>query len=111
MIIESFKDSKQEEVKHFNFSYFKTSSTEILKYNKSILAEAENLCLSKGKRHQVRPRQHGDEPQRAFQKELEPQVPHAPQDTQLTGPDLGFLTSSPKLLTLLHVFPRSCISG
>ena len=78
---------------------------------KSLFVEAQNLCLSKAKREQLRPYQRGDEPQRAFQKKLGPQIPHVAQDTQLAVPDLGFLTSIPKLLIFLYIFPRSYISG
>lgn len=72
-LTKSFKNSEQDDVEHFSFSYSKPSSTEILKkHNKSRLVEAENLCVSKAKGQQVRPQRPGEEPQGAFQKKLEP---------------------------------------
>lgn len=78
MMIKLLKVSKQEEVKHLFL--FQNSSAERLKKYESTVAEAENLCLLKAKRHQVRPCQHGNnEPKRAFQEEPETQVPHRSQ--------------------------------
>ena len=55
---------------------FQNASAERLKKYESTVAEAENLCLLKEKRHRVRLCQHGNEPERAFQEEPETQVPH-----------------------------------
>ena len=70
------------------FSYSKRSSTQILKKLKSMLVEAEGLCLSKAKDQWLRLHQHRQGSQRAFQEKRETQVPQAPRAPREGGQTL-----------------------
>lgn len=101
-VMKSRKDSEQEGVKRFSFSYSEPSSTPILKKLRSTFAEAERLCLSKAKSLQGR----GGASESPSEK-AGASSPTSTAGHQLSGPDP---LASPALLALPHLFPRNLVS-